>query len=135
MTTAQREYLKKRLKGLGIVAHCITIIVLVAIGAPNGTWPMWVALGMLGVPAVFIAFASIYVPIATAVWHWRMMGECHTEVESNILNQWWFFIVRSDSWVNYLTEEIEDYDAELNTKQFYLDFLHRLENVKKPKWL
>lgn len=135
MTIAQKEYLKKKLNVLAIIAYVITVITLTAIGAPNGTWPMWVTLGMVGVPAVTIACASIYVPIATMVWHWRMMGECHTETESKILDRWWFFIVRSDSWVDYLTEEIEDYDVEPSVKQFYLDFLHRLENVEKPKLL
>ena len=135
MTTAQKEYLKKLLKGLAIAAYCFTTIVLTAIGVPNGTWPMWVALGMMLVPAAAIAFVSFYVPIATLVWHWRLMGECKNDWEARTFNRWWFWIQRSDSWVKYLTEEIEEYYEEEENRQMRLDFLHRLESVKKPSWL
>lgn len=135
MTTAQKEYLKKWLNGLAIAAYVFTIIVLTAIGAPNGTWPMWVALGMLSVPVAAIAFVAFYVPIATMVWHWRLMGECKNDWEARTLKHWWFWIQRSDSWVEYLTEEIEEYYEEEEDRQMRLDFLHRLENVKKPRWL
>lgn len=135
MTTAQREYLKKWLKGLGIAAYCITCITFSAIGAINDNWLIWIGLGMLGVPAASIAFASIYVPIATMVWHWRLMGECKTDWEARTLNHWWFWMQRSDSWAEYLTEEIEDYYEEKEVRQRHFDFLYRLENVKKPSWL
>ena len=134
MTTAQKEYLKKWLNGLAIAAYVFTIIVLTAIGVPNGTWPMWVALGMMLVPAAAIAFMTLYVPIATMVWHWRLMCECKNNWEARILKRWWFWIQRSDSWVEYLTESIEEYYEE-EDRQMQLDFLHRLENVKKPSWL
>lgn len=135
MTTAQKEYLKKWLTGLAIAAYVFTIIIFTAIGAPNGTWPMWVALGMMLVPVAAIAFMTFYVPIATMVWHWRLMGECKNDWEARTLKHWWFWIQRSDSWVEYLTEVIEEYYEEEEDRQMRLDFLHRLENVKKPSWL
>lgn len=135
MTIAQKEYLKKMTKVLAITAYVIAILIFIIIGAPNRTWCLWVGLGLIALPAVFVVFALIYVPIAMVIWHWRLMGECKTELEAIILERWWFWVRRSDTWADYLTEEIEEDDCDKAIKQMYLEFLHRLKNVKKPKWL
>ena len=76
MTHAQKECLLKGAKIFGIFLYCILIIVFAAAGSETQNWMMWVSLAMLGAPSAFLAFALIYVPIATAVWHWRLLGIC-----------------------------------------------------------
>lgn len=136
MTIAQTEYLKKWLKGLGIAAYCIACITFGAIGAINDNWLIWVGLAMLGAPAAFIAFALIYVPIATMVWHWRLMAICENAWQAKLLDRWWFWMYRSEKWFDYLLTDIEEtYGSDEKVKQMTTDFLHALARVKKPKLL
>lgn len=137
MTHAQKEYLLKGAKFFGIFLYCTLIIVFAIAGSETQNWMMWVGLAMLGVPCVFIVFALIYVPVATAVWHWRLMGICEEEWQSDLLAQWWFWMYRSEKWFSYLSAEIYENLTEENQaeKQKQLDFLYALNRVKKPKWL
>lgn len=137
MTHAQKEYLLKGAKLFGILLYCALIIVFAVAGSETQNWMMWVGLAMLGVPCVFIAFAVIYVPIATAIWHWRLMGICEEEWQSDLLAQWWFWMHRSEEWFNYLLTEVHEEWTEENHAEMQrrYDFLYELNRVKKPKWL
>lgn len=138
MTTAQKEYLTKRLKIVGVIAYVIALLVFTILGAETHNWMMWVGCAMILLPSVPIAFYTLYMPIGATIWHWRLMGECHTEWEAKVLNQWWFFIYRSESWPNYISEWIwENYPGEEEREVRYklFDFMYRLEKVKKPMLL
>ena len=136
MTHAQKEYLLKGVKFFGIFLYCILTIVFTVAGSETQNWMMWVGLTMLVAPCVFIAFLLIYVPIATAVWHWRLMGICEEEWQSKLLSRWWFWMYRSEKWFDYLKGEIEDdFGDDESVKQKATDFLHALARVKKPRLL
>ena len=135
MTKMQKDHLKKTLKIIGAILYCITCLTFAVIGSETQNWMLWVSLAMTCVLAVPIAFMMVYVPIATAVWHWRLMGACDEEWQAQLLSKWWFFISRSEKWCKYLKEEIEDNYHDEVVKQTAIDFLHALARVKKPKWL
>ena len=135
MTTMQKNCLKKTLEVLGAIAYGIVAIVFAALGDIL-YWAPWVSLAMIGLVALPIAFAIIYIPMATAVWHWRLMGICEEEWQSKLLSRWWFWMYRSEKWFNYLKEEIEDdFGDNEKAKQKATDFLYALARVKKPKLL
>ena len=124
MTKMQKAYMTKGLKAVGIILYCIATMVFIIAGSETHQWIRWVGLAML------------YIPIAMAVWHWRLMGICEEEWQSKLLSHWWFWMYRSDGWFDYLKEEIEDdFDDDENAKQKATDFLHALARVKKPRLL
>lgn len=132
MTTMQKNHLKKVLKVFGALAYGIIAITFIAAGEP---WH-WITLAMTGLVALPIAVAMVYLPIAGAVWHWRLMGICEEEWQSNLLSCWWFWISRSENWFDYLKKEIEsDFGDDEKAKRQAIDFLYALARVKKPRWL
>ena len=137
MTIAQKQYLKKWIITIGFFLYCIALLIFLFIGSETNNWMMWVGCGMLIAPAVPIAFAAFYIPIATIVWHWRLMGECTTDWETETLQRWWFFIRRSDTWKEYISEDIHENFSEEETEQYnkLVDFMYRLKSIKKPRWL
>ena len=130
MTTMQKKHLIKILTVFGALAYGITAIVFAAIGEP---WH-WVAIGMMSLVALPIAVAMVYIPIAGAVWHWRLMGACITDEDEELLSGWWFYINRSESWAEYLRDEIAECKED-EWREGAEDLLNRLEKVKKPRWL
>lgn len=136
MTHAQKEYLLKGAKIFGIFLYCLLILLFAIAGSETQNWMMWVSLAMFAAPAALIAFATLYIPIATAVWHWRLMGICEEEWQSKLLSHWWFWMCRSEKWFDYLKEDIEDdFGNDESAKQKATDFLYALKRVKKPKLL
>ena len=136
MTHAQRKYLKKWLTGIGIMLYCVILMILVVTGSNGIDICLWIGLAMIIIPCVPLVFILLSVPFATIIWHWRLMGECQNEWESNLLNQWWLWIYRSDSWVEYITELIyEEYQGDKELREYAVNFALRLDEVKKPKWL
>ncbi len=135
MTKMQKAYVTKGLKVIGIILYCIATMVFIIAGSETKHWIMWVGLAMFIAPVIPIAFATFYIPIATTVWHWRLMGVCEEEWQAQLLSKWWFYINRSEKWCKYLKEEIEDNYHDEVAKQTAIDFLHALARVKKPKWL
>ena len=136
MTKMQKAYVAKRLKVVGIILYCIAIMVFTIAGSTTGHWIMWVGLAMLGAPTIPIAFAMLYIPIASVVWHWRLLGICEEEWQSKLLSHWGLWMYRSEKWFDYLKEEIEDaFGDDENVKQKATDFLYALARVKKPKLL
>ena len=135
MTTMQRNCLKKTLAVLGAITYGIVAIVFAALSDVL-YWAPWVSIAMTGLVAVPIAFAIIYVPIATAVWHWRLMGICEEEWQSKLLSSWWFWMYRNENWFCYLQEDITyNFSNDEKAKQKATDFLYALARVKKPKLL
>ncbi len=138
MTKMQKDYIAKWLKVVGIILYCVATIVFMIAGGETRHWIMWVGLVMLAVPSAFIIFACAYVPFATMVWHWRLMGECKTEWESETLQRWWFWMYRSERWQDYLWQEVaEEYpeDTDYDERRKMGEFIFRLAEVKKPRWL
>ena len=76
MTKMQKAYVVKGLKVVGIILYCIAIMVFTIAGSTTGHWIRWVGLAMIIALTLPIAFATLYIPIATAIWHWRLMGIC-----------------------------------------------------------
>lgn len=135
MTNAQKAYLIKRLKVLGGIAYCVTAIVFAALGNIL-PWAPYIALAQLGAVALPIAFAMIYVPIATAVWHWRLMGVCENEQEEKVLDAYWFYVYRSENWMSYLRADVNDrYADNEEHRDILLAFIDKLASVKKPRLL
>ena len=134
MTNAQREWLKGKLKWFAFITCCVTAVVCAALGnlVP---WLPWVSIAMMGLLVLPIAFAMFYIPIALAVWHWRLLGVCENENEKNLLNAYWFWIYRSESWAQYLTEDVCDRYEEGEHRQILLNFINKLAAVPKPRWL
>lgn len=136
MTTMQQNYLKKVLKAVGAIAYGIACALFTIIGGANNHWTMWIGLGLMGLPATLIAFACIYIPIATEVWHWRLMAICENAWQAELLDHWWFWMYRSEKWFDYLKTDIEENFSDTEEmKQMTTDFLHALARVKKPKLL
>lgn len=136
MTTMQQNYIKKVLKAIGVIAYCVAMALLTIIGGANNHWTMWIGLGLMGLPATLIAFACIYIPIATEVWHWRLMAICEDAWQAKLLDHWWFWMYRSEKWFDYLKTDIEENFSDTEEmKRMTTDFLHALARVKKPKLL
>lgn len=135
MNKMQKEYVMKWLNGLAIAGWIVLCIVSATMGEP---WH-WFALGSMIIVATPIAFAMFYFPLATLVWHWRLMGVCETEAEGNVLKAWWFWMRRSDDWYGYLVNDIyeryPDEKADRESRYVLMTFLDKLTKVKKPKWL
>lgn len=131
MNKMQKEYLKKLFIGIGLFLWGVAIIVSAALGEP---W-VWFAIGSMSVIAVPMLFVVFYVPIATQVWHWRLMGICNTETEEELLRDWWFWMRWPDTWTEYIAQDILENYTNIKSKTEAEDFLWRLAEVKKPKWL
>lgn len=131
MNKMQKEYLKKLFIGIGLFLWAVAIIVSATLGEP---WH-WFAIGSTSVIAIPMLFIILYVPIATQVWHWRLMGICNAETEEELLRDWWFWIRRSDTWADYIAQDILENYTDTSSKTEAEDFLRRLAEVKKPKWL
>lgn len=133
MNKMQKEYMMKWLKGLAVAGWIVLCLISAIMGEP---W-LWFAIGSMVVVCVPIAFAMIYIPIATQVWYWRLMGICEEEWQSDLLARWWFWMRRCENWFSSLATDIyEDWTEEnQEEKQKQLDFLYALNRVKKPKLL
>lgn len=132
MTNAQKEFIKRIVTIVGIVLYFIFIIVCGCIGNIWARIAFGVAIATL-VPMVgYIA----YINIAKFIWHWRLMGECKNDFETKLLNHWWFWMTRSDSWHRYIQELIYDeYGEDDETRAKVLEFYVRCIEVNKPKGL
>lgn len=137
MTKMQKAYITKGFKVVGVILYCIAMVAFTIMGCETQHWIRWVGFSMILIPAaVLLAFVLLYIPIATAVWHWRLMGICEEEWQSKLLSNWWFWIRRSDEWFCYLRGEIEEsFGDDGDAKQIAIDFLYALARVKKPKLL
>lgn len=132
MSNMQREWLKKIFSIVGIFAYLAFEMMTIVLGGG------WLYAGLIGGLLVLIPllFIILYVPIASIIWHWRLMGICENDWEENTLNCWWRFIgYWCGDWENLIPQMIEeDYDDEYN-KNEAKKFFERIKAVKKPRWL
>lgn len=131
MNKMQKEWLKNAGLITGAILYLIIILITMCL---SEEW-LWISLilALLVTIPIFI-YGIIYVPIATFVWHWRLMGACITDEDEELLRTWWFWIKRSDYWADYLWEEIQEM-KDKEWREGAEDLRTRLMCVKKPKWI
>lgn len=132
MSNAQKNYLKKWALALGIIFGIALMIACLVIGNP---WDMIasaiVCLGGLALIAVLMAEIIGYM-----VWHWRLMGECKTEWEEQMLAYWWRFMgYWCGNWEELIPRIIEeDTDEELGIeRKQQMELFERFKAVKAPR--
>lgn len=135
MSNAQKNYLKKWAVVLGCVLILGLLITCLVLGEP---WD-WIAFGVA--VAVTVACVAVLVigVIGSMIWHWRLMGECKTEWEEEMLAYWW-------RWMNYchignweefiprMIEEETDEELGIERKQ-QMELFERFKAVKAPRVL
>lgn len=132
MTNAQKTYLKNWLYGLGALVILALLITSLIVG---GTW-LWIALVVAAALLASAIALLLYTLFAKITWHWRLMGECKTPFEEELLEWWWFWIWRSDCWKSHIYELIaEAYEVDSKERKEALEFCYRLGTVNKPRWL
>ena len=132
MNNMQKEWLKKVLLFVGAIAFVVFELATLFLGEA------WLIVGLVVGLGVLIPLLAviIYVPIASLVWYWRLMGICRNDWEENTLRFWWRFIgYWCGDWENLIPQMIEeDYDDEYNKNEAKKLF-ERIKAVNKPKWL
>lgn len=132
MTHAQREYLKKWLFVFGIVLGVAFMIFCLLSDSWLNLIPLVVSC------CVLVTFITVFIVemVGMAIWRWRLMGECKTVWETKTLDWWWFWMGRSDSWVDYVPTLIEDsFDEDSTEYKMAFDLYERFCAVKKPRCL
>ena len=128
----QREWLKRVLFFVGMFAYLAFEMMTIVLGG------RWLYVGLIGglVILVPLLFILVYVPIASIIWYWRLMGICENDWEENTLRFWWRFIgYWCGDWESLIPQIIEeDYDDEYNKNEAKKLF-ERIKAVKKPRWL
>ena len=130
MNKMQKEWLKNASVIIGAILYLALIIIPMLISKTGA----WISFILCIPPLVFILGYAIYMPIATFIWHWRLMGACITDEDEELLRTWWFFIKRSECWADYLWKEIQEMKDE-EWREGAEDLRTRLMCVKKPKWI
>ena len=134
MSNAQKNYLKKWAIALGCILILGLLITCIALGNP---WH-WIAFGVAVV--IIVAYIAVLVSlvIGSMVWHWRLMGECKTEWEAEMLAYWWRFMnYHSGNWEELIPRMIEeDTDEEIGIeRKQQMELFERFRAVKAPKVL
>ena len=130
MNKMQKEFIKNGAFILGTIIYSVLMLTCLLLG---DNWLYW---GAIMAFALFIPISvyMVYLPIANMVWYWRLMGACITDEDEELLRTWWFFIKRSECWVDYLQKEIQEMKDE-EWREGAEDLRTRLMCVKKPKWI
>lgn len=134
MSNTQRNYLKKWAIAIGYILILAFLITCIVLGDP---WH-WIALvvAVAIVVACVVMLASL--GIGTLVWHWRLMGECKTKWEEEMLAYWWIFMnYHGGNWEEYIPRMIEeDTDGESDIQRKYqMELFERFKAVKAPRVL
>ncbi len=130
MNKMQKEWLKNTGAIIGAILYLVAILITMFM---DGFWT-WISFILSLIALIPILGYAIYCPIATFVWHWRLMGACITDEDEELLRTWWFFIKRSECWADYLWKEIQEMEND-EWREGAEDLRTRLMCVKKPKWI
>jgi NADH:ubiquinone oxidoreductase subunit K len=134
MSNAQKNYLKKWAIALGCILILGLLITCIALGNP---WH-WIAFGVAVIIVVACVAVLVSLGIGTIVWHWRLMGECKTKWEEEMLAYWWIFMnYHSGNWEELIPRMIEeDTDGESDIQRKYqMELFERFKAVKAPRVL
>lgn len=133
MSNAQKNYLKKWAIALGCILLLGLFITCLVVGEP---WE-WIAVGVtVAIVVVCIVVIAIEV-IGSMIWHWRLMGECKTQWEEEMLAYWWRFMnYHSGNWETLIPRMIEeDTDEELGIERKYqTELFERFKAIQPPRW-
>lgn len=134
MSNAQKNYLKKWAVALGVIFGIVLMILCFVLGNP---WDLIVtAIFCLGGLALIVVMVAEI--IGSTIWHWRLMGECKTEWEEEMLAYWWRFMnYCGGDWEGLIPRMIEeDTDEELGIERKYqMELFERFKAVKAPRIL
>ena len=130
MNKMQKEFIKNGALILGSIIYVALMFTGLALG---GGWFYWSAIMAFAI-LIPLSVYIVYLPIATFVWHWRLMSVCITDEDEELLRTWWFFIKRSECWADYLWKEIQEMKDE-EWREGAEDLRTRLMCVKKPTWI
>jgi NADH:ubiquinone oxidoreductase subunit K len=134
MSNTQRNYLKKWAIAIGNILILAFLITCIVLGRP---W-QWIALGVAVIIVVACVAVLVSLGVGTIVWHWRLMGECKTKWEEEMLAYWWIFMnYHSGNWEELIPRMIEeDTDGESDIQRKYqMELFERFKAVKAPKVL
>lgn len=132
MSNAQKNYLKKWAIALGCILILGLLITCLVLGEP---WE-WVAFGVA--VAVLVACVAVVVieVIGSIIWYWRLMGECKTEWEEEMLAYWWRFMnYHSGCWEELIPRMIDEEYKDEYTRQKAIALFKRFKAVKAPRVL
>ena len=134
MSNAQKNYLKKWAIVFGCILILGLLITCLVLGEP---WD-WIAFGVaVTVTVASIALIAIEI-IGSTIWHWRLMGECKTEWEEEMLAYWWPFMnYHGGNWEEYIPRMIKgDTDEEIGIeRKQQMELFERFKAVKAPRVL
>lgn len=134
MSNTQRNYLKKWAIAIGYILILAFLTTCIVLGRP---W-QWIALGVVVTIVVACVAMLVSLGIGTIVWHWRLMGECKTEWEEEMLAYWWRFMnYHSGNWeelIPCMIEEDTDEEIGIERKQ-QMELFERFKAVKAPRVL
>ena len=131
MSNAQKNYLKKWAIALACILIPIVLIVFCVLGNP---WD-WIAFGVVAIVVLGIIVFLIVEAIGSTIWHWRLMGECKTEWETDTLSWWWPFMnYHSGNWEQFIPRMIDDEYTDEYRRQEAIALFERFKAVKPPKW-
>ena len=75
MNKMQKEFIKNGALILGSIIYVALVFTGLALG---GGWFYWSAIMAFAI-LIPLSVYIVYLPIATFVWHWRLMGACITD--------------------------------------------------------
>jgi hypothetical protein len=133
MSNAQKNYLKKWAIALSCILIFGLLITCMVLGEP---WD-WIAFGVAVAVSVACVAVLLIEVIGSTIWHWRLMGECKTEWEEEMLAYWWRFMnYHSGNWEELIPRMIEeDTDEELGIeRKQQMELFERFKAVQPPKW-
>lgn len=134
MSDTQRNYLKKWAIALGYILILGFLITCIVLGDP---WE-WIAFGVAVVILVACIAVVVIAIVGSMVWHWRLMGECKTKWEEEMLAYWWRFMnYHSGNWEELIPCMIEaETDEKLGTERTQqMELFERFKAVKAPRVL
>lgn len=131
MSDAQKKYLKEWAIALGCILIPVLLIILGVLGSP---WD-WIAFGIISIVVLGCIGLLIIEAIGSMIWHWRLMGECKTEWETNTLSWWWPFMnYHSGNWLEFIPRMIDEEYTDEYTRQEAIKLFERFKAVQPPKW-
>lgn len=134
MSNAQKDYLKKWAIVLGVIFGIVLMITCIILGHPFD----FIALGAIGCVCLVCIATVIVEIIGSMIWHWRLMGECKTKWEAEMLAYWWRFMnYHSGNWEELIPCMIEaETDEKLGTeREQQMELFERFKAVKAPRVL
>lgn len=130
MNKMQKEFIKKWIKGITLFLLGVALTTCLVLGEP---W-QWITLGVLGVICLVCILVAILEIIGSAIWHWRLMGECKTKWEEDTLRYWWLFMnYHSGNWEEFIPRMIDKEYKDEYHRQKAFELFNRFKAVKPPK--